>query len=171
MACIITNGRRYISISETGKVNKVECREDATEFPTVALAYKVIVKASRKTNGYKIKGSEEPKTSGKARKRITFPKEVRERVYAKAEGKCALCGRKLLYEEMTLDHIVPLAMGGADAEENLQCACNACNLFKGSILPEDFMQRIRQIFIYQMGKKYGKRIGWKIVQQILERMQ
>lgn len=59
---------------------------------------------------------------------------------------------------MTLDHIVPLAMGGADAVENLQACCLACNHFKGSVLPVDFMQKITDIFLYQMEKA----IKWKI---------
>ena len=32
---------------------------------------------------------------------------------------------------MTVDHIVPLAAGGTNIEENLWLACNRCNGFKG----------------------------------------
>ena len=170
MEYVLSNGNFYVKVAKTGRIDKVPNREEATKFVSIKEAYKAKAKAPAKTRGYEIVDKEQMQVFLKRRGRIYFPKEVRERVYAKADGKCALCGRKLLYEEMTLDHIVPLAMGGADIEKNLQCTCYACNSFKGSILPEDFMQRIRQIFMYQMGKKYGKRIGWKIVQQILERM-
>ena len=71
---------------------------------------------------------------------------------------------------MTLVHIVPLAMNGADDVSNLQCTCEACNRFKGSILPDDFMERITEIFLYQMDQKAGKRLLWKIVHKILNKM-
>lgn len=91
-------------------------------------------------------------------------------IYNTAKGRCALCGRKIIYDKMTLDHIVPLAMNGADDVSNLQCTCEACNLFKGSVLPDDFMERITEIFLYQMDKKEGKRLLWKIVHKILNKM-
>lgn len=45
--------------------------------------------------------------------------EIRELIYNIAKGRCALCGRKITYDNMTLDHIVPLAMNGADDVSNL----------------------------------------------------
>ncbi len=71
---------------------------------------------------------------------------------------------------MTLDHIVPLAMNGADDVSNLQCTCEACNLFKSSVLQDDFMERITEIFLYQMDQKEGKRLLWKIAHKILNKM-
>ena len=71
---------------------------------------------------------------------------------------------------MTLDHIVPLAMNGEDDVSNLQCTCEACNLFKGSVLPYDFIDRVTEIFLYQMDQKEGKRLLWKIVHKILNKM-
>jgi len=32
---------------------------------------------------------------------------------------------------LEIDHIIPRARGGSDAEDNLWLACRACNLFKG----------------------------------------
>lgn len=71
---------------------------------------------------------------------------------------------------MTLDHIVPLSMGGEDSMENLQTACYACNQFKSNILPDDFMDRIIKIFLYQMEKRYKDRFKWKIVHKMLNKM-
>jgi 5-methylcytosine-specific restriction endonuclease McrA len=39
-----------------------------------------------------------------------------------------------------IDHVIPLARGGADAVENLCIACADCNVRKSSKLPEKFMQ-------------------------------
>ena len=64
----------------------------------------------------------------------------------------------------------PLAMGGEDDVENLSCTCYPCNLFKGNILPSDFMERITDIFLYQMEKQHKDRIIWKIVHKILNKM-
>ena len=41
---------------------------------------------------------------------------------------CAYCGA----EATTLDHVVPKARGGRNAEENLWPCCQSCNLAKGS---------------------------------------
>ena len=91
-------------------------------------------------------------------------------IYDTTKGRCALCGRKITYDKMSLDHILPLAMNGDDNVSNLQCTCTACNLFKGSVLPSDFMERITEIFLYQMDKKQGKRLLWKFVHRLLNKM-
>ena len=49
-----------------------------------------------------------------------------------ADGKCALCGSQLLFEDITIDHKIPLACGGADSVENLHICCLEDNQFKGS---------------------------------------
>ena len=68
---------------------------------------------------------------------------------------------------MTLDHIIPLMQNGKDEVENLQVCCYQCNQLKGSILPADLMQKVTEIFMYQMEKKYSKRIWWKSAQYLL----
>ena len=60
-------------------------------------------------------------------KRRVYTKEERKFIYHKYEGKCALCGKKITYQELTLDHINPIFVGGADELENIQASCYACN--------------------------------------------
>lgn len=91
-------------------------------------------------------------------------------IYNKAEGHCQLCGKKITFDEMTLDHIVPLGMGGRDEEDNLQCSCRSCNEFKSNILPEEFENKINTIFFYQSNKKYKGSLRWKIAQKLLKAM-
>ncbi|MBC7933538.1 MAG: HNH endonuclease [Rubrivivax sp.] len=51
------------------------------------------------------------------------------------EGRvCYLCGEFLSVHEMTLDHVVPLARGGAHTPENLRPAHRSCNSRKGKRL-------------------------------------
>lgn len=42
---------------------------------------------------------------------------------------------------MTLDHVVPLARGGAHDQGNLVSACAPCNRLKGDLLPFEFFAR------------------------------
>ena len=69
---------------------------------------------------------------------------------------------------MSLDHIVPLSMGGEDSMENLQAACFACNQFKSNILPEDFMDRIIKIFLYQTERKSSRDVKLKVIHKLVE---
>jgi 5-methylcytosine-specific restriction endonuclease McrA len=48
-----------------------------------------------------------------------------------------MCGRKLSYTEIVLDHKIPLCRGGSHSEDNLAVACTPCNLRKGSKLPAE----------------------------------
>ena len=89
--------------------------------------------------------------------RKSFSLKQREMIYKKANGKCELCGKSIVFSDMTIDHITPLAMGGTNDISNVQCSCSVCNSIKGSILPEDFLDRITTIFMYQMEKKVSKR--------------
>lgn len=106
-------------------------------------------------------GNEQP-SSGKRRNRKKYSEDVRKMIYDKAEGRCQLCGRKITYEELTLDLIVPLAMNGLDCVSNLQATDAACNSFKGCILPEKFMDRITKIFRYQMEKSIQIKLAGRL---------
>lgn len=170
MAYVLTNGKYYIRMTETGATAKTDNIDEARVYLTVDKAKERMQKAPGKTKGYYIYDMDTHSKYYMSKGRIKFPKEVREMIYHSTDGKCALCGRKLVYDDMSLDHITPLAMGGADSVENLQCTCEACNLFKGSILPDDFMERITEIFMYQMEKRNKGKFYWKIVHKLLGKM-
>ena len=40
-------------------------------------------------------------------------------LWKSGEGRCARCGRPLVYEETVIDHIFPKSLGGADHIDNL----------------------------------------------------
>lgn len=55
-------------------------------------------------------------------------------------GKCACCRADLGDAKPHLDHVMPLALGGAHEDANLQLLCQPCNQAKHAKHPVDFMQ-------------------------------
>ncbi len=53
------------------------------------------------------------------------------RVWAKTDGRCARCLRKMYPgDDFEVDHIIALAKGGTDADDNLQLLCSGCHILK-----------------------------------------
>ena len=169
MGYVLTNGKYYIRISPTGATEKTLDIREARTYLTTDKAKERLQKAPGKTKGYYILDMETDSKYQFSHGRIKFPRETRELIYRSADGRCALCGRKILYEDMTLDHITPLSMGGNDTLDNLQCTCKACNQFKSNILPDDFMNRITEIFMYHTRKRLGDCFRWKLLQALIEK--
>lgn len=57
-----------------------------------------------------------------------------ERVASRATHRCEYChAPEIVFNfPFEVEHIVPLARGGADSESNWGLACRSCNLFKGT---------------------------------------
>ena len=53
------------------------------------------------------------------------------------KGICHYCGKKFPPEELTLDHIVPVARGG----RNLVVCCRSCNQEKKFLTPAELLLR------------------------------
>lgn len=70
--------------------------------------------------------------------------------------------------KVTTGYIVPLNLGGADRLENIQIACFSCNQLKKNILPEDFLNRVTNVFMYQMEKKCRHNLQWKCIKRLLK---
>lgn len=61
------------------------------------------------------------------------------RLFKLQRGKCACCGLPL-GKGFHLDHIMPLALGGSNTDDNMQLLRANCNLQKSAKHPIDFMQ-------------------------------
>ena len=64
-------------------------------------------------------------------RREPIPREVRFAIYQRDGGKCVECGSTF---DLQYDHIIPVALGGATSEQNLQLLCGGCNRDKGASL-------------------------------------
>lgn len=179
MAILLTNGEYYIAHNKTGAVIKVSDAEQAQNFYTVEKAEHQINKTPGKCSGYyyidtdvtpieSIMKSETKKIKKKsAVKRKHYSGAERKAIYEKANGCCQLCGRKIAFEDMTIDHIVPLGKDGSNDLDNTQAACFICNQFKANVYPELFFDRITEIFMYQMEKQYSDNLTWKMARNML----
>jgi 5-methylcytosine-specific restriction endonuclease McrA len=61
--------------------------------------------------------------------RAAIPDDLKQFVWRRDGGRCRHCGSQ---HELQYDHIIPVAMGGATAAENLQILCGPCNRRKGA---------------------------------------
>lgn len=52
---------------------------------------------------------------------------------------CRYCGGKAPDVELTVDHVIPVALGGGNDPTNLVTACQRCNAGKGSTSPDEQM--------------------------------
>lgn len=66
-------------------------------------------------------------------------KGLKSKLFALQRGKCACCGLPL-GDKYHLDHIMPLALGGSNTDDNIQLLRQRCNNQKHAKHPVDFMQ-------------------------------
>jgi CRISPR/Cas system Type II protein with McrA/HNH and RuvC-like nuclease domain len=64
---------------------------------------------------------------------------LKERLFALQKGKCACCGEPL-GARYHMDHIMPLALGGTNTDDNIQLLRGQCNREKHAKHPIDYMQ-------------------------------
>ena len=67
----------------------------------------------------------------------------RENVFARDNGQCQYCSRKLQRSESTYDHVVPRSQGGRTNWENIVIACVPCNQRKGGRTPDQARMTLR----------------------------
>jgi 5-methylcytosine-specific restriction endonuclease McrA len=61
-------------------------------------------------------------------RREPIPRDIRRAVWDRDGGACVQCGEAF---ELQFDHVIPVALGGANTLDNLQVLCGPCNRAKG----------------------------------------
>lgn len=101
---------------------------------------------------------------------MSFPRKIREQVYAKCNGHCAYCGCELEMKDMQVDHIVPrynnyprcgAIVEGLDDLDNLMPSCRQCNFYKSSYSLEGFRHTLMEVLPRSIEKLFQVRIGMK----------
>ena len=74
--------------------------------------------------------------------RGSIPKTIRNEIYSRDGHKCQFCLRSLDLAELTIDHLVPLALGGLDEITNYVTCCRSCNNLKADKPLVEFAQLV-----------------------------
>lgn len=80
------------------------------------------------------------------RRKLSKPERLE--VYQKMNGHCAYCGCDLKFEDMQVDHVVPLngySQQGADTLDNMLPACRSCNHYKSRMPLELFRKMLEKM--------------------------
>lgn len=68
---------------------------------------------------------------GPAGVRVAIPRHIRSAVWDKTGGTCWYCKKPINpYDDFQVDHVIPVAKGGANRIDNLVPCCQACNASK-----------------------------------------
>lgn len=164
MPYILKRNDYYCSMNEHNAISKTQDINTAKVFDKKEQAERILIIAPTKLKGFKVVKIDEDKNVivSTQDKRKQFTTEERIHVYNKNKGRCAICGRFVAFDKFTIDHIIPLSKEGTNELNNLQCTCKTCNLIKQDILPEDLMDKLEEIILYQMKKNYNHSLYKKL---------
>ncbi len=62
---------------------------------------------------------------------------TRANIYARDQHECQYCGERQATEDLTFDHVIPVAQGGTKSWENIVTACVDCNRRKDNRTPAE----------------------------------
>ena len=177
MAIVITNGTFYITVG-----NNAFCKtpniSEAQKFFSVNRAVRKMRKHPNKFVGYYLYDTTEsvyrnpiPQMKQKENGRIRYSEEERRRLYNDADGKCALCGKKVSYKAIHLDHIVPLGADGTDTLDNLQVCCPSCDTIKREWPEDKLQQKAKDLYLHHMDKLHGSDPRWNLIRKQIEELE
>jgi len=92
-------------------------------------------------------------------RRRPIPAHLRRLVYARDHHQCVKCGRR---RPLTIDHIVPVALGGTNHIRNLQTMCASCNVGKRARMKGGRRARHvqQQVLSRRLAIAFGLDCGW-----------
>lgn len=81
------------------------------------------------------------RAASKAVVHVAMKRALRKGALRDCSQRCVYCATRLDQRTATLDHVVPLARGGANDPGNLVVACAPCNRLKSDLVPFEFFAR------------------------------
>lgn len=117
--------KRGVSIAKYRAANSVKLKSAAAKWWEANADKRRIYEHNRRASKREVGGK--------------LSKGLSERLFKLQRGKCACCGLPL-GDDYHLDHIMPLALGGVNADTNMQLLRQSCNNQKYAKHPVDFMQ-------------------------------
>lgn len=67
---------------------------------------------------------------------MSVTKRLRFEILTRDGNTCRYCGAQAPDVKLTIDHVIPVALGGGDESSNLVTACKDCNAGKSSMSPD-----------------------------------
>lgn len=161
---VIRKENQYCYLDNNKAVRTTDNLMLAKKFQTSDEAFQLLHYATKKLKGFSVLDLNTNKTVKYVAKckREAFNATQRTNIYNKDNGICAICGKFVPLDDYTVDHIIPISKGGTNDMGNLQCAHKVCNQVKQDILPEDLMDKLSDIVVYQMEKNYNDELYKKI---------
>ena len=86
-------------------------------------------------------------------KRKRLPKASRMLIWQKYNKRCAYCGKPMKYEDMQVDHLIPVYRDGKDTFDNYMPACFTLEEFREQL--GLIRGRLKREFIYNLALAYG----------------
>lgn len=138
---------------EALKAYKAEYRASNSEaLKTKALEYYAANPEKCKAQHAKYRAANPEKCAAKDRNRRALKRDAEGKhtaadiraIFTAQKGLCANCETKLLKsgaKKYHVDHIMPLALGGSNWPNNLQCLCPTCNLSKSAKHPGEWARQ------------------------------
>ena len=83
-------------------------------------------------------------------------------IYNKYDGHCAYCGKKIEYDDMTIDRLTAQSKGGTNNLENTIPSCQLCNNQKADRTVEEFRAFLEDITsVLDENKQYRLALRYK----------
>jgi 5-methylcytosine-specific restriction endonuclease McrA len=125
----IISWERAITLLMLDKVEVIEDHDSEVRSATVVMKIPAIV---RLVNSFK-------------RNKNLKVRFSRINVFARDNYKCQYCAKRFKICDLTLDHVLPRAQGGATKWDNVCASCYACNLKKGNRTPEQAQMKLPKV--------------------------
>lgn len=124
---------RYLTHKDEVKAANKRWRDENPE------KVKVMVKAAQINNREANKLVQHKRRARKMQSGGNLSVGLAKKLFEYQKGLCPCCGLPL-GDDYHMDHIVPLALGGTNTDDNIQLLRAKCNLQKNAKHPVDFMQ-------------------------------